>query len=302
MRRLVTLTLVFPALLALAVARVDAQASSAPAETLRIQTADGLTLSGEPGLPGGDGPFPAIILMHGCGGLPHRAINGWVPALRGWGYATLVLDSFGGRGLREVCTNARTLSGSQRIPDAYAALATLAGDRRIDRARIVLMGFSHGGIATLRAATQWAKDRYARDGTAFRAFFPFYPYCNSSFPEMARVAGPVRIHTGEADDWTPAKPCEDLAASLRRAGFDVQIRTYKDAPHGFDGVGQAVRHLPQVDNAATCFPKLAAIDGPVLNMEELGRCLTKGATAGHHAEATAEARRVVAAQLAELSR
>jgi dienelactone hydrolase len=268
--------------------------------TIRFSTAESIVLSGDLALPSGKGPFPAVILMHGCAGLPHQAINGWQPALRSWDYATFVVDSFGGRGLREVCTNARTLSGTQRIQDAYAALKILATHPRIDKDRIVLMGFSHGGIAALRSATAWARERYAPTGPAFRAFIPFYPYCNSVFPEMMRITAPLRIHTGELDDWTPAKPCEDLVRSLHAAGANAQITIYAGAAHAFDGPGTPLTSLPNVDNAAACTPRQETISGPILNESEFPRCLRKGATVGHHPGATGEARKIVRAQLAEL--
>src|SRR6266566_3201040 len=88
----------------------------------------------------GAGPFPAVILAHGCSGIRTPEL-GWGPLLREWGYATFVVDSFRGRGFTDVCTNARTLTGIQRIPDAYGALRFIATHPRIDTRRVVLMGF-----------------------------------------------------------------------------------------------------------------------------------------------------------------
>src|SRR5882724_11116880 len=113
-------------------------------------------LSGQLALPDGPGPFPAMILMHGCAGVG-RADRGWAGALVSWGYAAFVVDSFTGRGLREVCTQSRALVGTQRVPDAYGALAILGRHPRIDATRIGLMGFSHGGGTTLGAATRWSR-------------------------------------------------------------------------------------------------------------------------------------------------
>jgi dienelactone hydrolase len=119
--------------------------------------------------------------------------------LRDWGYATFALDSFTGRKLREVCSDATVLSGIQRIPDAYGALRLLATHPRIDARRAALMGFSHGGILTLNAATLWAKETYVPAGQpAFRAFLPFYPYCNTVYPERDHVSAPLRIHIAPA--------------------------------------------------------------------------------------------------------
>ena len=257
-------------------------------------------LSGNLSFPSGPGPFPAVVLMHGCSGLPSRAVDGWAPLLRSWGYATFVVDSFHGRGLREVCTDSLALTGNRRIADAYGALRILSTHPRIDLPRLGLMGFSHGGIATLGAATEWARRTYARDGTVFRAFLPFYPYCNAVVPEMAwGLAAPLRIHIGELDDWTPARTCESLVATARSAGADAAITVYKDAAHSFDSVGQNVMRLPNVDNASDCTPRLAGMKGPILNLFELRKCMKKGATVGWNPDATEAARGNVRAQLAE---
>lgn len=258
-------------------------------------------LSGDLAFPSGPGPFPAVVLMHGCSGLPSRAIDGWAPALRSWGYATFVVDSFRGRGLREVCTNSLALTGNRRIADGYGALRILATHPRIHRHRMALMGFSHGGIATLGAANEWSRRTYAAQGPVFRAFLPFYPYCNATVPEMSwGLAAPLRIHIGELDDWTPARTCESLVAAARTLGADAEVIVYKDAAHSFDGVGQAVVRLANVDNASDCTPRLASMRGPILNLFELRKCIRKGATVGWNPEATEMARRNVRAQLAEL--
>jgi dienelactone hydrolase len=260
------------------------------------------SISGELIFPQGDGPFPAVVLAHGCNG--NRSIErSWGPLLREWGYATFVIDSFGSRGIAEVCTNGRALLPLQRVPDAYGALRLLAAHPRIDRARIALVGFSHGGALTMLAATSWAKETFAPAGQpAFRAFIPFYPNCNAVFPERNRVSAPLRIHTGEADDWTPAKPCAELAASLKAAGQDVAITVYPGAQHAFD---QAPRHvyLPKVGNGADCFPRLASILGPLPAGAMRGQpppCIKRGATIAGHPAAAERARSNLHAQLDEL--
>ena len=257
------------------------------------------SISGELRLPEGAGPFPAVVLAHGCNGNASME-RSWGATLRDWGYATFILDSFRGRGILEVCTNGRTLLPLQRVPDAYGALRVLAANPKIDAQRVALMGFSHGGALAMLAATQWAKDTYAPAGEpAFRAFLPFYPNCNASFPERDRVSAPVRIHTGESDDWTPAKPCAELAAALRASGQDVAIQVYPNAHHAFDVPGLQLTYLPRVNNGSHCFPRLASILGPVSG-GAAASCVTSGATIGGSPAAAAEARRAVRAQLGEL--
>jgi len=259
-----------------------------------------VVISGELRFPPGAGPFPAVILAHGCGGIRTPEL-GWGPLLREWGYATFVVDSFRGRGLTEVCTNARTLTGIQRIPDAYGALRFIATHPRIDTRRVALMGFSHGGILTLGASTVWAKDTYAAAGQpSFRAFVAFYPSCNVVYPERERVSAPLRIHSGELDDWTPAGPCIELTQLLKAAGQDVTITVYPGSHHSFDNIGLGYVRRPNVDSAAGCTLRAASILGPLLSLSELRSCRRKGATIAWNPEATEQARRNVRAQLAGL--
>jgi dienelactone hydrolase len=261
-----------------------------------------VVLSGDLTLPAGAGPFPAVILMHGCGGVGN-AETGWVPALRRAGYASFVVDSFTGRGLREVCTQSRTLVSVQRVPDAYGALRILATHPRLASDRIALMGFSHGGILTLAASTEWARRTYAPPGRpAFRAFLPFYPSCNATSPDLGRISAPLRIHSGELDDWTPAAPCRELVASLRASGQDAEITVYPGAHHSFDNIGRPLMYLGNVDSGAGCRLRAASLLGPLLNPEELRTCLRKGATIGYNPAATEEARRNVLAELPVLLR
>jgi len=256
-------------------------------------------LKGELRFPPGSGPFPAVVLAHGCNG--NRNIErAWGRVLREWGYATFAIDSFGGRGIKEVCTRLRILTPLQRLPDAYGALHALAAHPSIDPRRIALMGFSHGGALTMIASTAWAKEIYVPSGApSFRAFFPFYPSCNAGFPERKHASAPVRIHAGAADDWTPARPCADLAASLKASGQDVEITIYPAAHHAFDQAPPREIFLPNVNNGSACFPQSPSILGPVA-LAGIAGCLKKGATIAGNPEAAAAARRNLRRQLEEI--
>jgi dienelactone hydrolase len=270
------------------------------ADGSRYVPGDPLVVSGDLRLPDGAGPFPAIVLTHGCGGTGNAEV-GWATVLREWGYATFVVDSFRGRRLHEVCTSALRLSGLERVPDAYGALRVLATHPRIDRRRVSLMGFSHGGILTLAASTTWAAETYAPVGQArFRAFLPFYPYCNTRFPERARIAAPLRIHMGQLDDWLPVGPCITLVEELKASGQDATITVYQGAHHSFDNIGRSVSRQANVVNPTACTFELPHILGPLPAQRQIEACLRRGATVGWNPEATEQARRNVRAQLAEL--
>src|SRR5712664_2551226 len=52
--------------------------------------------------PAGAGPFPAVVVLHGCSGVVrHDRI--WGQQLTAWGYVAIVVDSFRPRGVTTVC-------------------------------------------------------------------------------------------------------------------------------------------------------------------------------------------------------
>src|SRR5690349_10028989 len=83
--------------------------------------------------PDGDGPFPAVVIMHDCSGLGPRSSGAprrWSNDLVQQGYVVVIPDSFTPRGFPDgVCTipGAQTTSvnGYARAADAYGALAAL---------------------------------------------------------------------------------------------------------------------------------------------------------------------------------
>lgn len=103
-----------------------------------------VTLTAGLSLPAGEGPFPAVILQHGSGGIGDN-IAYWQRTLNQQGIATFVLDGFTGRELISTGKDQAQLGRLNFILDEYRALALLASQPRIDASRIVLMGFSRGG-------------------------------------------------------------------------------------------------------------------------------------------------------------
>lgn len=238
-------------------------------------------------LPPGSGRVPAVILAHGCGG-EGANVDTWAGELTKMGYAALALDSFTGRGLREICTGRTPLSIGNRISDAYRALALLATHPRVDRERIALMGFSHGGWLTLWAAHPQFHARYKVPGSPdFAAYLPFYPAaCNTRLRDDTElVGGPLRIFAGGADDWTPPAACREWIARAREAGRDVSLVEYEGAPHAFDNSTVMLVRLPQVLNGGACsFVQQA--DGRILDPEGKpagaeSPCITRGASIGY---------------------
>src|SRR5215813_6298660 len=109
--------------------------------------------------PTGDGPHPAVIALHACGGLSGRSgpvagrYRDWGERLSAAGFVVLFPDSFGSRGLASQCTvrERRARSSHERVADANAARRWLQGKDWVKHDRVALVGWSSGATSTLWA-------------------------------------------------------------------------------------------------------------------------------------------------------
>lgn len=203
--------------------------------------------------PPGAGPFPAVVLLHGCGGMltsqgyETRSYRFWLDLLASNGYAALLVDSFNPRGYRTICDQQKRaiLISRERVDDAYAALHWLAAQPGVRSDRIGLLGWSNGGSGTLYTL------RANRASPGFRSGVAFYPGCRalSQSKTPYHPYAPLLVLAGEADDWTPAAACVELTKIARAQGATMDIVTYPGAHHGFDRINSPVRYRPNVRNA-----------------------------------------------------
>jgi dienelactone hydrolase len=226
---------------------MSGSALAADAESVSIPTAkfssSPAPLTGFVFKPEGEGPYPAVVMMHGCGGayaksgkLNERHLM-WGEYFSSKGYVALMLDSFTSRDIKEICTIKfanRSLKESDRVGDAYAALQYLREQKFVDTKRVAVLGWSHGAGVTLDTI------RRKPDNIAgFNAAVSFYPGCtarNKNAQQFMPYA-PLLILIGDADDWTPAAPCKALTETAKARGAPMQIVTYPDTYHDFDNPG-----------------------------------------------------------------
>ncbi len=179
--------------------------------------------------PKGTGPFPAVVLLHGSGGVEARRDADWAVRITKWGYVTLRPDSFGPRGVSPsaVIKKAFTVPHDIRARDAHGAKDYLSRLPFVDKDRIAVMGWSHGGLSTIVSAM----DTYG--GEPFGAAIAFYPYCSYS---LDHARAPLLILAGGADDWCPASLCSYMMPS-GITEHEVILHIYPGAYHDFDWMG-----------------------------------------------------------------
>jgi dienelactone hydrolase len=163
--------------------------------------------------PEGAGPFPAVVLMHGCHGVS-ASTREWAGWFRQRGYVAFIVDSWA--------------------------------------PRVGIVGWSNGGVFAMSAINGPSLERARLRGVhvpepGFAAAVGVYPGgCYSLVPE--RVVRPLLVLMGDADDWTLPGECAEMVEAMRGRGADATLVLYPGAVHYFDVRGQARVVLPEVEN------------------------------------------------------
>lgn len=192
--------------------------------------------------PNGKGPFPAVVLVHTCGGIKDAHIRTHAKEILEQGYVVLVQDSFNPRGFQDCGpSNRNALPALIAASDSYAALNHLSKLSFVDSGRIYQVGYSWGAFgATLLASGELAEKLNA-SGSRFRATVSNYSTCNSNGrPSIFKSTDrPVLMLIGEKDSETPPVSCFPLLQELKDAGKPVSWHVFSGATHGWDKSGQS---------------------------------------------------------------
>ncbi len=223
--------------------------------SIRFQTGsdEGTMIDGFFFRPEGTGPFPAMVLLHTCGGIrPH--VYDWAWWLKAQGYVALAVDSFSPRGIINCKGEGAAYFKFDIAWDAIGALAYLRSLPFVDEERIGVMGWSLGADEALVTTNSnevglVIPKRYS--DSRFRVAVAFYPSCNDL---PAEPAIPILLLLGEIDTWTPPFFCVTRAKLLQQEGRKVFWKVYPGAHHGFDQDFPSrvyLGHTLEYDGAAT---------------------------------------------------
>ncbi len=224
-----------------------ADALPGPAATrIDLPLADGTALTAHWFPRAGTAPRPAVIALHGCGGLWRNARSvgtvfearypEYIERLHAAGFHVLLPDSFTTRGSGPICSQKaadRVIKVETRRADVRAGVQWLAARPDVDAARIVVLGWSHGAMTALSALNARRTDAAA----PVAGVIAFYPGCAGLLQWPFALSQPLLMLLGGADDWTPPARCEQLVARTRSAQptVDITLHVYPGAYHGFDG-------------------------------------------------------------------
>jgi dienelactone hydrolase len=193
--------------------------------------------------PRGNGPFPALILLHTCAGIDGDQMIYWTRQGLQRGYVVFILDSFTPRGLSTgTCTSGQKATSfpiyATRLRDAYDALAHLATLPFVDANRISAMGFSQGGRVAFLAAGEKIARTYSADGRHFHSLVSVYGRCfntvNKQWFTQDDTSTPVLALLGGKDEDGDAAQCLPRFNEVKAAGRPIEWHVYPNAAHAWD--------------------------------------------------------------------
>lgn len=238
------------------------------------------------------GPVPCMVILTSSAGVQRHREHYYADLLNAAGAAALIVDSFRSRGVRRTVADQSLVSAAQMEGDAFAALALLRADRRIDPERIGIMGVSKGGVATLNAALA-VRQRWRR---GFPHLFDLHvalcPGATAQHRDATTHGRPMFLMLAARDDYTPAELAIEYAERMRAAGNDrIRVKVYGGAHHGWESLGP-VFDIKDAENWSCCrnfieddgrhfVPALGrAMDEPEFQAWARRHCVTRGARAG----------------------
>jgi dienelactone hydrolase len=197
--------------------------------------------------PEGAGPFPALVLVHQCGGLGtarwrNESMLNWAKEAVARGYVVLLIDSLGPRGVDTVCYGPKGgVHFARGVKDALQAAEHLQKFDFVDKKRIALAGYSWGAmVGVLASSARWSGN--ALPGVRFAAAVSFYPGCFTIRPPTAAayeivqsdIDRPLLVLMGQQDTETPAEECVAKLGAAKVSGASVEWHVYPQATHCWD--------------------------------------------------------------------
>ena len=178
-------------------------------------------------VPEGDGPFPALILIHEWNGLVDR-IREVADAMADEGYVTLAADLYSGQVGTTAAENRVLMSEHLANPDVMVAnldaAARFLRERDDVTGRVGTMGWCFGGGVALT---------YALGGEEHEATAIFYGSLVTDPAVLGSIDHEVYGSFAEMDNGIPPETVNEFVSALRAAGIENDVHIYDEVNHGF---------------------------------------------------------------------
>ena len=203
------------------------------------------TISYEKFEPKADGQYPAVVMLHGAGGMNPlgggEAFRAVAKVLAGEGYVVLVVHYFDRTDTKfsDLETSKKHFAAwMETIGDAVGHATEMAS---VDPDRIGLVGFSLGAYLALSEATFDPR---------IKGVVEFFGGLPRNLADRVKSMPPTLILHGAADPIVPVQQAHDLERLLTEGGITHETHIYPLAGHGFlgaDGIDCVKRTLAFLD-------------------------------------------------------
>ncbi len=199
-----------------------------PLTNMSVTAPDGTEIRAYLAKPEGDGPFPAVIMIHEFWGIREDML-GKAEALADEGYVVIAPNVFRNgttNWLPSAIYKVIIADSAQIDSDVDAVYQWLTTQPEVQADRVAIMGFCFGGGTALRYSTE--NNQLA--GTAV-----FYGQIISDPEQLKTISGPVLgIFAGD-DVSISQENVAALAQGLDAAAVPNEIKVYAGQPHAFVG-------------------------------------------------------------------
>ena len=175
-----------------------------------------------------DQKVPLVITVHPSMGFVPTDYFKWFSDM---GMAVFDTQPYLSRGIEsqwfsEVSEEAATV-------DVYKALDILSKDPRIDKNKIILMGWSYGAMVVNNAHQQFFIDKI-KPKNEFQAFISYYPFCSLIKENTKTSDKPLILLMGEKDRMCPFELCQDYFDIIKKSSPNSEIHIFEKSYHRFD--------------------------------------------------------------------
>ncbi len=212
-------------------------ASAADGKTVSYKSGDE-TVQGILYTPGGNGPFPGIIVIHEYWGL-----NDWVKEqaskLADQGYETLAIDLYRGRvgaTPEEAHELMRGVPEDRAKRDLSAAFDYLASQANVKKDRIGAIGWCMGGGYSLDVALE--EPTLAADVIN-------YGHLATDPGAIKRINAPILGLFGGQDKGITPDDVRKFESQMKQLGKTIDVKIYDDAGHAFENPNNKTGYRPE---------------------------------------------------------
>lgn len=176
--------------------------------------------------PTGEGPFPAVIMIHEFFGL-NESIVSKADGLAEEGYLVIAPDTMRGQTtswIPRAIYQSITTDQAQVNTDLDSVFAWLESQPDVDIKRTGIAGFCYGGRVSLL---------YSLRNNRIAATVIFYGSSETDPEVLKNLPGPVLGIFGGADSSIPLEEVRAFESGLQQAGIPHEISIYDGQPHAF---------------------------------------------------------------------